>query len=141
MAEPSLDQQGLVEVIGEISERVSVLVREEIELAKAEMTAKMMRLARGVFVGVAAGVFLVLALLYALNGFGWLLWYVLPTGHGLDYFWGFFALALILVVLGLLAGLVAYRVLRRSSPPVPSMAIDEARKIRETVESHAEGAR
>ncbi len=56
-----------------------------------------------------------LALLYGLNGLGWLLWYVLPTGHSPNFFWGFFALAVILVLLGVLAGVIAYRVLRTSS--------------------------
>ncbi|HEV7162552.1 MAG TPA: hypothetical protein VGN25_04785, partial [Solirubrobacteraceae bacterium] len=49
------------------------------------------------------------------------------------YFWGFFAMAVILVLLGVLAGLVAARVVKRGSPPVPSMAIEEARKIRDAV--------
>ena len=95
----------------------------------------------GIGVGLAAGLFLILALLFGLNGVAWLLWYDLPTGHGLNYFYGYFVLAIVLVVLGSLAGFIAYRVLSRSSPPTPSMAIDEARKIRDTVESHAEGAR
>ena len=141
MADPSADQQNLVAAIGEVSERVALLVREEIELAKAEVTAKLKKGLVGIAVGVTAGLFLVLALLYGLNGLGWLLWYVLPTGHSPNFFWGFFALAVILVLLGVLAGVIAYRVLRTSSPPMPTMAIDEARKIRETVESHAEGTR
>jgi hypothetical protein len=141
LADPSADQQNLVAAIGEVSERVALLVREEIELAKAEVTAKLKKGLVGIAVGVTAGLFLVLALLYGLNGLGWLLWYVLPTGHSPNFFWGFFALAVILVLLGVLAGVIAYRVLRTSSPPMPTMAIDEARKIRETVESHAEGTR
>ena len=141
MADPTTDQQNLAAAIGEVSERVTLLVREEIELAKAEMTTKLRRIGVGIGVGVAAGLFLVLAFLYGLNGIAWLLWYELPTGHGLNYFYGYFVLAVALVVLAILAGFVAYRVLRRSSPPVPTMAMDEARKIRETVESSAEGAR
>src|ERR1019366_4034576 len=54
-------------------------------------------------------------------------------GNQFTYFWGFFAMAAILVVLGVLAGVIAAKVVKRSSPPVPSMAIDEARKIREAV--------
>jgi hypothetical protein len=42
-------------------------------------------------------------------------------------------MAVILVVLGAVLGFVAARVMRRAAPPVPSMAIDEARKIRDTV--------
>ena len=39
-------------------------------------------------------------------------------------------MAVILVILGAIAGLIAARVVKKSSPPVPEMAIDEARKIR-----------
>ncbi len=42
-------------------------------------------------------------------------------------------MAVILLVLGALAGLIAARAVKGSSPPVPSMAIEEARKIRESV--------
>jgi hypothetical protein len=124
--------QNIATAIADISERASVLVREEIELAKAEVTEKILKLARGTAVGVAAGVFLFFALVLALNGCAWLLYYYLP-GNDFTYFWGFFAMAAILVFLGLIAGLIAWRVVRRAAPPTPDMAIDEARKIRETV--------
>ena len=125
-------------MIGEVSDRVSVLVRDEIELAKVEMIAKGRKLATGSIAGLVAGIFLIFALIAVLEGFAWLLWYLLPTGRTLNYFWGFFALGLILVVLGICAGLVAYRFLRAGSPPTPALAIDEARRIRETVTSSTE---
>jgi hypothetical protein len=49
-------------------------------------------------------------------------------------------MAAILVVLGVLAGLIAAKAVKKSSPPVPSMAIDEARKIREAVSADANSA-
>jgi len=115
--------------IAEVSEHASVLVREEIELAKAEINEKATKLAKGAFVGVVAGIFFAVALLFVLIGFAWLLYYILP-GNDYTYFWGFFAMALILVILGVIAGAIAARVVKRSSPPVPEMAIEEARKIR-----------
>jgi hypothetical protein len=131
--------QNIAVAIAEVSERASLLVREEIELAKAEITQKTTKLIRGAVVGVAAGVFFLMALFFALVGCAWLLYFYLP-GNDFTYFWGFFAMALILVVLGLLAGLLAARAVKRSSPPVPTMAIDEARKIREAVSSPAAGS-
>jgi len=119
----------LATAIAEVSEHASILVREEIELAKAEINEKATKLAKGAFVGVVAGVFFAVALLFVLIGFAWLLYYVLP-GNDFTYFWGFFAMALILVILGAIAGLIASRVVKKSSPPVPEMAIEEARKIR-----------
>ena len=125
--------QNIATAITEVSERATLLVREEIELAKAEVTEKATKLAKGAVVGIAAGVFLVTALFFVLIGCAWLLYYELPIGNELTYFWGFFAMALILVVLGMIAGLIAARVVKKVSPPVPSMAIEEAQKIRETV--------
>ena len=81
-------------------------MREEIELAKAEVTEKVTKLIKGAVVGVAAGIFVVMALIFVLVGFAWLLYYYLP-GNDFTYFWGFFAMAVILLVLGALAGLLA----------------------------------
>ncbi len=123
----------------DVSERVAVLVREEVELAKAEVAEKASRLARGAVVGVVAGVFFLTALFFVLIGCAWLLYYYLPVGSDFTYFWGFFAMALILVVLGALAGLLAARALKKGAPPVPTQAIEEARLIRETMSaSYAE---
>jgi Putative Actinobacterial Holin-X, holin superfamily III len=125
--------------IADVSERASLLVREEIELAKAEVTEKATKLVKGAVVAVVAGVFFMTALVFALVGCAWLLYYYLP-GNNYTFFWGFFAMAVILVLLGTLAGLVAARAVKRASPPVPNMAIEEARKIREAVSATAPGA-
>lgn len=125
--------------ITEVSERATLLIREEIELAKAEVAEKATKLVKGAVVGVAAGIFLVTALFFALIGFALLLYYYLP-GNAYTYFWGFFAMAVILVVLGAIAGLIAAKAVKKGSPPVPKMAIEEAQKIRETVSSAGTGA-
>jgi len=124
--------QNIATAIADVSERATLLIREEIELAKAEVTEKTTKLAKGAIIGAAAGIFFVMALVFALVGCAWLLYYYLP-GNDFTYFWGFFAMALILVLLGALAGLIAARAVKRSAPPTPDMAIEEARKIRDTV--------
>jgi Putative Actinobacterial Holin-X, holin superfamily III len=129
--------QNIATAITEVSERATLLIREEIELAKAEVTEKATKLIKGAVVGVAAGVFLVMALVFALVGCAWLLYYYLP-GNDFTYFWGFFAMAVILVLLGALAGVIAAKAVKRGSPPVPNMAIEEARKIREAVSAGPE---
>jgi uncharacterized membrane protein YqjE len=118
--------------ITEVSERAQVLVREEIELAKVELTEKATRLIKGAVVGLAAGVFVLMAVIFALVGCAWLLYYYLP-GNDFTYFWGFFAMAVILLLLGALAGVLAAKAVKKGTPPVPKMAIEEAQKIRETV--------
>jgi hypothetical protein len=134
------ETHNIAAAIAEVSERATLLVREEIELAKVEMGEKVTKLVRGAVVGAAAGVFFFTALVFALVGCAWLLYYYLPIGNKFTYFWGFFAMSVILVVLGLLAGLIAAKAVKKGSPPVPSMAIDEARKIRESVGPGASSA-
>ncbi len=131
------DAKGIASAITEVSERATLLVREEIELAKAEVAEKATRLAKGAVVGIAAGIFFITALFFVLIGCAWLLYYYLPIGNQFTYFWGFFAMALILVILGLIAGLIAARAVKRGAPPTPDMAIEEARRIRETVSAGA----
>jgi hypothetical protein len=117
--------------ITEISEHATLLIRDEIELAKAEIGSKLRKLLTGAVVGVAAGGFVVLAVLMFLGGLAWLFAYELfPSGQ---IFWGYFMVTGLLLVLAVLAGLLAFRALRGGSPPAPTMAIDEARKIREAV--------
>jgi uncharacterized membrane protein YqjE len=136
--EPPQSTQNIAAALAEVSERASVLVREEIELAKAEVSEKAAKLARGAVVGAVAGVFVLTAVVFALVGCAWLLTFYLP-GDTFAYFWGFFAMAVILLVLAAVAGLVAAKLVKRGSPPVPNMAIEEARKIRDTVSAGSEG--
>jgi uncharacterized membrane protein YqjE len=136
--QPPQSAQNIDAALAEVSEHASVLIREEIELAKAEVSEKASKLLRGAAVGLAAGVFVLTALVFALVGCAWLLYFYLP-GDTYAYFWGFFAMAVILLVLGALAGLIAARAVKRGSPPVPNMAIEEARKIRDTVSSGSDG--
>ena len=124
--------QNVGQTVEEISKRVSLLVREEIELAKAEVTTKVTKLLKGIVIGVAAGVFAVTGLLFFLHGLAWLAWFALPVGNS-AFFWGFFMVAGLLFVLGGLAGFLAAKLLKESSPPTPEMAIDEAGKIKKTL--------
>lgn len=119
----------LAQTVQEISERAATLVREEIELAKAEVTDKITKLLKGIVVGVAAGVFVVTGLLFLLHGLAWLAWFALPADDQ-AFFWGFFVVAGLLFVLGGVAGFLAARFLKASTPPVPEMAIEEAGKIK-----------
>jgi uncharacterized membrane protein YqjE len=121
------------QAVQEVSERAQILVREEIELAKAEVTEKVSTLVKGGVVGIVAGVIAVFGLALLLQGFAWLVYYLLfPDG---TYFWGFFVVAGVLFLLAALAGFLASRAFKRGSPPTPDLAIDEAKRIRETVQS------
>ena len=134
--ERSEQPQNIATTLTDVSERATLLIHEEIELAKAEIAEKTASLMRGAVVAATAGIFLVMALVLFLVGCAWLLYYYLP-GNAFTYFWGFFAMAAILVLLGILAGLIAARAVKRSAPPMPDMAIEEARKIREAINTPA----
>jgi uncharacterized membrane protein YqjE len=114
------------ELVFEVSDRASVLIREEIELAKTEVTEKFNRLLRGSVAGLAAGIFAIFALLLAMHGFAWLL-----NDLVFDNFWaGFFIEAALFLLIGAAAGLFAWRSFKRGAPPTPDMAIEEAKEIK-----------
>jgi lysylphosphatidylglycerol synthetase-like protein (DUF2156 family) len=123
-----------VAAVQEVTERAQVLVREEIELAKAEITQKISSLARGAAIGAAAGVFVLGALILVLHGFALLIWYAVPFGNNQTVFWGYFILALILLIIAAIAGFIAMRAFKKGTPPKPEMAIEEAQRIKQTVQ-------
>jgi uncharacterized membrane protein YqjE len=129
---PASDEQPqtIAQAITEVSERATLLVREEIELAKAEVTQKVTKLVKGAVVGIAAGLFASLGIIFLLDAAAWGIW---RAFGGTDYWIGFLIVAVALFLLGALAGGLAYRAVRSGAPPTPDMAIDEAKKIRETV--------
>jgi len=124
----------IAQAVQEVSERAQILVREEIELAKAEVTEKVTTLAKGAGIGVAAGVFAIFGLSLLLEGFAWLAYWAIPFPDG-TFFWGFFIVAALLFLLGALAGFLAAKAFKRGAPPTPDLAIDEAKRIRDTVTS------
>jgi uncharacterized membrane protein YqjE len=120
------------DAVQEITQRAQLLVREEIELARAELTEKVGRLVRGAVVGAVAGVFALLGLIFLLHGLSWLAWDATGTN---DNFWiGFGIIALLLFLLGAVAGGLAARFVKAGTPPKPEMAIDEAQRIKQTVD-------
>ncbi len=129
------EDRSVAELVFDVSERASSLVREEIELAKTEIGEKVGKILRGSVVGVAAGTFAFLALILIMEGVAWLLNEELFDGKTWPGF--FIEAALFLLVAGL-AGLFAYRSVQAGAPPVPEQAIEEAKQIRSTLEGEPE---
>jgi uncharacterized membrane protein YqjE len=128
---PGTAEKSLGEIVNEVSEKATLLVREEIELAKAEMQQKATRLAKGAAFAAAAAVFVVFMLIYFFEALSWF-WNDL---FNFNAAWpGFLITTGILLVLGLFAGLLAVRFFKRGAPPTPDMAIEEAKKTREVLE-------
>jgi uncharacterized membrane protein YqjE len=128
---PDPSQKSVSELVFDVSERTSSLVREEIELAKAEIREKVNKLIRGSVVGVVAGVFAFLALILAMHGVAWLLNDLVFD----DKPWpGFLVEAALFLIVAAIAGLVAFRAFQAGAPPVPEQAIEEAKRTRAMLE-------
>ena len=130
--------QNLATAVTDVSERMSMLVHEEIELAKAEVSEKATSMARGAGAIAAGAVFGVFALIFLLETVAWAINAIFIDGTG-DLWLGFLVVFVILLVLTIVAGLFAWRKLRVGAPK-PTMAIDEAKRIRETVVTKGQGA-
>jgi uncharacterized membrane protein YqjE len=129
--EPS--DRSVSELVFDVSEQASTLIREEIELAKTEVSEKVNKILRGSAVGVAAGVFAFLALILVMEGIAWLL-----NEEVFDKAWpGFFIEAAVFLLIAALAGLFAYRSLQAGAPPVPEQAIEEAKLTKTALEGES----
>ena len=111
-------KRSLIDLITSIPTLVTDLVQREIELVKAEMTAKLKAL--GIGAGIIAGAVLVLlAMLGVLLTAGILaLSLVMP---------GWLAALLVaagLLIIAVILGLIGYSILKKGIPPVPTESID-----------------
>jgi uncharacterized membrane protein YqjE len=126
------EDRSVGELVLDVSERVSILLREEIELAKAEIREKVTKLVQGSVVGIAAGVFALMGLAMLMHALAWLLNDLFFS----DHVWiGFMVEALFWFLVAAGAGLFAYRSVQAGAPPTPDLAIEEARRTKETLEA------
>ena len=130
------DDRTVGELVVDISEKTSYLIREEIELAKAEVTEKVTKLIQGSVIAIAAGVFVLMALAMFMHGIAWLLNELFFED---DVWVGFLIEALFWLIVAGLAGLIAYRSFQAGAPPTPDLAIEEAKRVKETFETEPEG--
>lgn len=122
------DERKLGELVFDVTEGISGLVREELQLAKAEVAEKAGKIARGAVVGIAAGVFAFLALILVMEGIAWLLNEEVFNGRTWP---GFFIEAAAFLLIAALAALIAFKAVKAGSPPVPNQAIEEAKLTKE----------
>ncbi len=126
------DDKGVAELVIDVSERVSTLVREEIELAKTEVTEKLTTLLKGGAVGAAAGIFAFLGLILLMHAIAWGL---VALFFGDEVWAGFLVEAVIFFIVAAVAGYLAYKAVQAGSPPSPDLAIEEGKRIRQTLQS------
>jgi uncharacterized membrane protein YqjE len=130
MTDPQVSELG--KAIQEVSEKVQLLVREEIALAQAEMMEKVQKLIRGIVAGAVAAIFALFGLIYLLEAAAWGVWEILGVPDDSPWL-GFLIVTLVLFLLGAIGGLLAFRFIKKATPPKPELAIEEAQLIRETV--------
>jgi tetrahydromethanopterin S-methyltransferase subunit C len=117
-----LRDQSLGELLSQLGNDSSLLIRQELQLAKAEMTEKAAAAGVGVGLGLVAGVLLLAALGAGVTAAIAALSYVVPQ----------WAAALItlggLVVVAALLGVTAALRLKKAMPPVPQQAIQTGKE-------------
>jgi uncharacterized membrane protein YqjE len=127
--DPQTKPDSVAAAFTDVADKMQVLVREEIELAKAEVTAKVSSIARGAAAVAVGAVFGVFALVFVLLSIAW------AINDATGSLWiGMVVVMVLLLVLTAGAFLFAWRKLKVGAPK-PEMAIDEAKKIRGTLSS------
>jgi len=120
-------EKQLGDIVGDVTQKAQLLVREEIELARAEIQLKVSRIVKGVLAFSVAAFFALLFVIFLLHSLSWGIadWISVKTwvGYGIT--------TIGLLVLTALAALIGVRLFRRGSPPTPELAVEEAQKTRE----------
>ena len=123
---PTTAHKDLGEIVADVSTKATLLVQEEIALAKAEVSEKVSRLVKGVVCFALAGFLALLMLIFVFHtlSYGFADWLGVKTwvGYGIT--------TVLLLVLTGLAALIGIRMFKKGSPPTPEMAIEEAQKTK-----------
>jgi len=128
---PGSGEKSLGEIIADVTQKLQLLVREEIELAKVEVTTKAKKLGTGIGMASAAlvtllffSIFFFIARAELLNDLFWD-----------DYPWaGYGVVAALFLILTIVLVVVGLRLIKKGSPPAPEMAIEEAKATKAVLE-------
>jgi uncharacterized membrane protein YqjE len=128
---PGSADKSLGEIVGDVTQKLQLLVREEIELAKTEVAVKAKKLGTGLGMASAAvvtllffSIFLFIGIAELLNDLFWD-----------DYPWlGYLTVAAFFLVITVILVMVGMRLIKKGSPPAPEMAIAEAKATRAAFE-------
>ena len=120
----------LGQIVGEVTQKAQLLVREEIELAKAEIAVKTGRIVKGTVAFAAAGFFALMMLVFLLH----MLALGIADWFGFKTWVGYAAVTLLLLIITGIAALLGIRFFKKGAPPTPDLAIEEAQKTRAALE-------
>jgi uncharacterized membrane protein YqjE len=129
VTQPETASKDLGEIVGNVSKQASLLVSEEIALAKAEVSEKVSKLGKGIAGFALAGFFALMMLIFLLHMLAWGFadWFGFKTWVGYGMTTG-----LLLLLTGL-AALIGLRLVKKGTPPTPQMAIEEAKKTQAAI--------
>src|SRR4051812_12338862 len=127
---PGSADKSLGEIVGDISAKTQLLIKEEIELAKTEMAVKAKKLGIGAGIASAALVTLIYFTIFLFIGIA----LVINDVFNLKPEVGFFAVAIFFLIVTILLVVIGLRLIKRGAPPTPDMAIEEAKATRAAFE-------
>jgi hypothetical protein len=123
---PGTAEKQLGDIVGDVTSKATLLVQEEIALAKAEVSLKVSRLVKGIVCFALAGFLALLMLIFVFHtlSYGFADWLGVKTwvGYGMT--------TVLLLILTGLAALVGLRLFKKGAPPTPAMAIEEVQKTK-----------
>jgi uncharacterized membrane protein YqjE len=128
-------EKSLGDVVNDVSTKASLLVREEIELAKTEMAEKAKSLAKGSAVAAIAGVMAVFALIYLFQALAWFFNDIFGTVNSSPWL-GFVVVFGFLILVAAVAAMLGVRWIKKGAPPTPDLAIEEAKRTRAEILEH-----
>jgi uncharacterized membrane protein YqjE len=127
---PGTGEKQLGEIVADVTQKAQLLVREEIALAKAEISTKTSRIVKGIVFFSVAGFFALLMTIFLLH----MLSIGISDWFDLKAWVGYAATSLLLLILTVVAALVGLRMFKKGAPPTPDYAIEEAQKTRAVLE-------
>ncbi len=133
--QPQMTDQSVADLVQQLSDQSTTLIRQEIQLAKAELSAKGKRAGIGAGMFGGAGVFG----LYAAGALTACVILALSTAVA-----GWLAALIVAVAYGAVAGgmaLAGRRKVQQATPPVPEQTIDSVKEDVEWTKTRAKAAR
>ena len=121
---PGSAEKGLGEIVTDISQKIVLLVKQEIELLKVEMSTKFSRIAKGAAFFAVAGVLAVFMLIWFFH----FLALGIADWTGLKPYVGYAIVTFILLIGVVVLALIGYRSIKKGTPPTPELSIEEAKK-------------
>ncbi|WP_433506999.1 phage holin family protein [Pseudonocardia halophobica] len=126
-ARPDPAELSTADLLRQLSDQVRTLVTDEVQLAKAEVTAK------GKAVGIGAGLAGAGTMLALAGGLAFVAAAIAALALVLPVWASALIVGAVLVALGGVLALVAKKEISRATPPLPEQAIDSTKKDVETI--------